>query len=80
MGRVLLKRELLFCIKSILMVGGGGGGGVGGMGSRVHQSKSWYDLGLFQIFKVELLAKIVSGYKPLTLFLKSSNLDISLVS
>ena len=50
------------------------------MGSRVHQSKSWYYLGLFQIFKVELLAKIVSGYKPLTLFLKSSNLDISLVS
>ena len=52
---------------------------VGGRESRVHQSKSWYYLGLFQTFKVELLAKIVSGYKPLTFFKKGSNSDISLV-
>ena len=76
MERVLLKRELLFCIKSVYL---GEVLIVGGRESRVHQNKSWYYLGLFQTFKAELLAKIVSGYKSLTFPLKSSNLDASLV-
>ena len=71
----LLKRGLVFCSKSIdleevlLKVGE----------SMIHQSKCWYYLGPFQTFKAELSAKIVFGYKPLTFFVKSSNLDVSLV-
>ena len=38
-----------------------------------------YYLGAFQTFKVGLFAKIVFGYKPLTFFVKSSSLDVSLV-
>ena len=45
----------------------------------IHQSKCWYYLGPFQMFKAELFAKIVFGYKPLTFLVKSSNLDASLV-
>ena len=72
--RELLKRGLVFCIKSIdleevLKVGE----------SMIHQSKCWYYLGPFQTFKAELFAKIVFGYKPLTFFVKNSNLDVSLV-
>ena len=47
--------------------------------SSIQQSKSWYYLGHFQIFKVELFAKTIFGYKLLTYFAKSSNLDVSLV-
>ena len=47
--------------------------------SSIHQSKSWYYLGHFQIFKVELFVKTIFGYKLLTYFAKSSNLDVSLV-
>ena len=59
-GRRLLKRGLVFCIKSIdfgevLIVAG----------SRIHQSKSWYYLGPFQSSKVKLFAKIVFNCKPL---------------
>ena len=39
-------------------------------GSSIHKSKSWYYLGLFQIYKVELFANIVFGYKPITLVVK----------
>ena len=42
-------------------------------GNRIHQSKSWYYLGPFWTSKVELFAKIVFGYKPLTFFVKNSN-------
>ena len=35
-------------------------------GSRIHQIKSWYYLGPFQISKVDFFAKILSSYKPLT--------------
>ena len=48
-------------------------------GSRIHQSKSWYYLGLLQTSKVELFAKIVFGYKPSTFFVKNSNLDVWMV-
>ena len=47
--------------------------------SMIHQSKCWYYLGPFQTFKAELFAKIVFGYKPLSLFVKTSNLHASLV-
>ena len=47
--------------------------------SIIHQSKCWYYLGPFQTLKAELFAKIVFGYKPLNFFVKSSNLDVSLV-
>ena len=62
-GRVLLKRDMISCIKptdltDVLIVGG----------SRIHQSESWYYLGPFQASKVEPFAKIVFGYKPLTFF------------
>ena len=73
--RELLKRGLVFCNKSIdleeafLKFGE----------SMIHQSKCWYYLGPFQTFKAELFAKIVFGFKPLTFFVKSSNLDVSLV-
>ena len=51
--RGLLKRGLVFCIKSInlrdmLIVGS----------CRIHQNKSWYYLGLFQTSKVELFSAI----------------------
>ena len=42
-------------------------------------NESWFYLGPFQIFKVEIFAKIVFGYKSLAFFVKRSNLDISLV-
>ena len=45
----------------------------------MHQSKCWYYLGPFQTFKAELFAKIVFGYKPLSFFVKTSNLDIWLL-
>ena len=48
-------------------------------GSRIHQSKSWYYLGPSQASKVEFFAEIVFGQKPLTFFVKSFNLDVSLV-
>ena len=38
-----------------------------------------YYLGSFRTSKAEIFAKIVFGYKPLTFFVKSSNLDVSLV-
>ena len=44
-------------------------------GSKIHQHKSWYYSGPIQKAKVEFFAKIIVGYKPLTLFVKSSNLD-----
>ena len=47
--------------------------------SSIHQSKSWYYLGLFKTFKVELLAKAIFGYKPLNYFAKSYSLDVSLI-
>ena len=72
-GRGLLKRRLVFCIKSVDLEEV-----LKFMESRIHQSKSWYYLGPFQTFKVEHSAKIIFGYKPLTFFVKSSNLDVSL--
>ena len=45
----------------------------------IHQIKCWYYLGHFHTLKAELFAKIVFGCKPLTFFVKSSNLDLSLV-
>ena len=45
-------------------------------GSRIHQNKIWYYLGPIQFSKVELFAKIVFGYKPLTFYVKSFNLDV----
>ena len=45
----------------------------------IHQSKSRYYLGPSQTFKVDFFTKIVYGYKPLTIFLKISNLDVWLV-
>ena len=47
--------------------------------SRIHQSKSWYSLGLCQTSKVDFFAEIVFGYKPLMLFVKGSILDVWLV-
>ena len=38
-----------------------------------------YYLGPCRTSKAEIFAKIVFGYKPLTFFVKSSNLDVSLV-
>ena len=70
-GRGVLKRGLVFCIKSIDL------GDVLIVGRRIHQSKSWYYLGPFQTSEVELLAKIVFGYKPVTDFVKSFNLKMS---
>ena len=54
-------------------------GGVNSWRSRIHQSKSWYYLGPFQISNVELFAKIIFGYKPFIFFVKGSNLDVRLV-
>ena len=53
LGGRLLKRGLVFCILSIdleegLIVGR----------STIHEAKSWYYLGPFQTFKVEIFAKI----------------------
>ena len=67
----LLKRGLVFCIKSIDL----GNVLIGGR-SRIHQSKSWYFLGDFQTSKIELFGKIVFGYMPLIFLIKSSNLDV----
>ena len=53
-----------------------GGGGAGGGGDRIHQNKSWHYSGPFQTSKMEIFAKIAFGYKPLTFFVKSSNLDV----
>ena len=69
--RGLLKRGLIFCIKSIdlrevLIV----------RGSSMHQSKNRYYLGLAQTYKVELFANIDFGYKLITFAVKSSNLDV----
>ena len=72
--RGLLKRELVLCIRSIDL------GGVNSWESRLHQSKSWHYLGHSQTSKLEFLAEIVFGYKPLTLFIKISNLNVWLVS
>ena len=47
-------------------------------GSTIHQTKSWYYLGLLQISKVELFAKIAFGFKSITFFVKSSKLDVLL--
>ena len=69
----VLKRGLVFCIKSIdLEV-------FKSWGEYDSSSKCWYYLGLFHMVKAELFAKIVFGYKLLTFFLKSFNLDVSLV-
>ena len=46
---------------------------------RIHQSKSWYSLGHSQTSKVDFLAEIVFGCKPLTFFVKGYNLGVSLV-
>ena len=66
-GRGLLKKGLVFCIKSI---------DLGEMlivtGSSILKSKSWYYLEPFQTHKVELFANIVFGYKPITFVVKSS--------
>ena len=83
-----LKPFLNICILGNLIVGSGEwvikegagilhqiyrfSGGVNTWERRIHQSKSWYYLGHSQISKAE----IVFGYKPLTLFLKSSNLNV----
>ena len=90
-----LKLVLNICIIGNLVVGWGewvikGGAGIPHQidrfsrgvnlwGSRAHQGKSWYYLGPSQTSKVESLAEIVFGYKPLTFFVKSSNLDVWLV-
>ena len=42
----------------------------------IHQSKSRYYLGPFQTSKVESFMEIAFGYKPLTVFLKTSNFDV----
>ena len=47
--------------------------------SSIHESKSWYYLGSFQTFKVELFVQTIFVYKPLTYFAKIFNLDVSLV-
>ena len=68
MGERVIKEGAVFCIKSIdlgeLSIVGG---------SRIHQSKKCYYLELFQTPTVELFAKIVFGYKPLTFFVKNSS-------
>ena len=46
----------------------------------IHQSKSLYNIGPSQTCKAEFFTEIVSGYKPLTVFLKISNLDVLMVS
>ena len=87
----LLKLVLNICILGNLIVGWGErvikegvgilhqiyrfGGGVNIWGSGIPESKSWYYLGPSQTSKVEFFAEIVFGYKPLTFFVKSSNLD-----
>ena len=45
-------------------------------GSRIHQSKSWYDLGPSKTSKVDFFVEIVFCYKSLTFFVKSSNLHV----
>ena len=42
----------------------------------IHQSKSRYYLGSSQTSKVEFFTEIIFGYKPLTVFLKVTNLDV----
>ena len=54
--RALLKRELVFCIKyidleEVLKI----------EESSIHQSKSWYYLGTFETFKLELFEKSIFG-------------------
>ena len=44
--------------------------------SRIHQSKSCYYLVPFQTSKVRIFVKIVFSFKLLTLFVKSTNLDV----
>ena len=61
----------MFCIESIDLGEGGNS-----LGSRNHQSKSWYYLEPSQTSKVEFFPEILFGYKPLTIFVKSSNLDV----
>ena len=51
-------------------------GGANIWGSRIHQSKGWYYLGPSQTSKMESFAEIVFAYKPLTFFVKSSNLEV----
>ena len=68
--RGLLKRGLVFCIKSIDLAG------VNSWGSRIHQTKSLYYLGPSQTSKAEFFEGIIFGYKPLTFFVKSSNLNV----
>ena len=46
----------------------------------IHQSKSLYNIGPSQTCKAEFFTEIVFGYKPLTVFLKISNLDVLMVS
>ena len=60
-GGESVRRGLVFCIRSIdlgevLIVGG----------SRIHKNKSWYYLGPFETFKIELSTNIVFDYKPST--------------
>ena len=89
-----LKPVLNICILGNLIVGWGGwvikeGAGIlhqifrfsGGVNiwGRIHQSKSWYSLGHSQTCKVDFLAEIVFGCKPLTFFVKGYNLGVSLV-
>ena len=51
-------------------------GGVNTWEGRIHQSKGWYCLGHSQTSKAE----IVFGYKSLTLFVKTSNVNVWLVA
>ena len=50
-------------------------GGFNILGSRIHQSKSWYYLGPSKTSK----AQSAFGYRPLTFFIKSSNLNRDLL-
>ena len=53
-----------------------GGVNIRGM---IRQSKSWHYLGPSRRSKVDFFAEIVFGYKPLTIFVKGSNLNVWLV-
>ena len=48
-------------------------------GSKIEQIKNCYYLGPSQTPKMVFFAEIVFGNKPLTFFVKSSNLNVSLV-
>ena len=49
------------------------------VGSRIHQSKTWYysfQTSNIEPSRVEVFVEIVYGYKSLTFFVKSTNLDV----